>query len=119
MVARGRIAGGPARDDFPVFLGSKAQSTQLLQGLRGAWQDIDHPKIYTITVGDETANVLTDHWCGREQRGVCLIALRRVQDVYCIMWGETFCLAKSSDGSNVVWLPIDKDRHRRYRWKKL
>lgn len=118
MAARGCIAGGSVCDDFPVFLGSKAQSTRLLQALRGVWRDVNHPKIYTVTVGDETANVLTDHWCGREQRGVRLIALRRIQDVYCIMWGETFCLAKSSDGSNVVWLSIDRDRHRTYRWKK-
>lgn len=104
---------------FPVFLGDKASAVALLQALRGNWKDVAHPKLYMVTPTGEAANVLTDHLrSGGEQRGVGLVSVRRIQDVYCILWSETFCLSKDSSSSSVTWLPINESKHRVYRWKR-
>jgi hypothetical protein len=113
----GRSAVPPA--GFPVFLGNKASAVALLQALRGNWRDLAHPRLYTVTPKGESANVLTDHLCsGEEQRGVGLVSVRKIQDVYCILWSETFCLSKASSACSVTWLPLDERKHRVYRWAR-
>jgi len=62
--------------------------------------------------------VLTDHLRGGEQRGVGLISVRKIQNFFCVMWSDTFCLSRESSSASVVWLPIDETKHRLYRWRR-
>ena len=110
--------GVEAPEDFPVFLGSNAAALALLQALGGNWKDATRSKLYTITPKERVANVLTDHLRGGEQRGVGLISVRKIQDFFCILWSDTFCLSRDSSSASVVWLPIDETKHRLYRWRR-
>lgn len=105
--------------DFPLLLCDKKRCLATLYKIRGGWTDCNWPKHYFLTPKQEYANVLTDHdRSGIVQRGVNLVAVKKVSlDMYCILWGDKFCLSADTTTKSLTWLPINP-RGRTFKWKR-